>query len=305
MFYLILYFQILSEIFRKLPCQDRCNAKLVCRTWYDACNTTSITSTQKMACFKSRKLLSFMTTLERSKLKWLNVEFRCTSFEPCRKSFWSRVGGRIRSLQFIDCELNSELIGCVGRHCSKLQHLSWEYRNPGESISVVPYRNVPVHHLYPKLISKTPFLSLLTSLHLHIWNVHNLVDMGEDRFLMAVLAKYPNLRTLHVKLLPGRTGSILLPLHEALFKQLLNSRLETLTFVRGRLYLEGDIPHIEQLPINHTLRELRFAVWKCDSKIQSYFVQKFQGLKHLEFCDIFGNEVLQDIWRYQVCSVLG
>lgn len=251
-----------------------------------------------MTCPKAKKLQSFMKTVEQSRLKLLNVEFRCITFESCRKTFWARIGARIRSLQFVDCELNSELMTCMGKHCSKLQHLSWEYRNPCDQNSFFPLNAC---HLYPKLISKTPFLSMLTSLYIHMWNVPNVVNMSEDRFLMAVLSKYPNLRSLHVKLLPGHTGSVLLPFHETLFKQLLNSRLETLTFIRGRLYLEGDIPYIDHLPTNYTLRELTFSVWKCDSKIQSYFVQKFQGLKHLEFCDIYGNEVLQDIWRYQVC----
>lgn len=286
-------------MFGFLSPQDRRNVKLVCKRWYDACNVVSLINSERIIiCPKSTNksnLTDVMKTLTKSKMKFYNLEFRRMRLERTT-SFWRTCGRKILFLHFVDCKLNENTIDKLMTYCINIRHLSWKYLSPNDSFS----KDVEISGcLLKSLISKDAFSKTLSSVEIDMWNINQTSELSVNDFFVQLIRRYPHLQSLHLKLIPGPYGSMLLKINEELFLSWAKSRLRHLCIERGQLFFDADTSSIGKLPANRTLKSLRLVPWRCDPNVQLCFVQKFLGLKYLEFTDIGDDIVLQNIWQNQ------
>ncbi len=308
---------MLSEVFSFLSPAERRTVKLVCSRWYDACNIVPFIHEEKMVIgagnrvSKTVLISRALRTLKKSKLKYFNLEFRRIPFENFSffgqkivprelkypVSFWEKCGNKIMFLHFVDCVLSEDIIKKLMTHCNNLRHLSWKYLSSNDDLLVGMERS---GNLLKSLISKHDFVNTLSSLDLDIWNLKRVTQTNESEFFLQLLHKFPNLRNLQLKLIPSTSGSVIISVNEELLMVLVNSRLENLSIERGQMTFDAELSVLTRVPINRTLRRLRLAMWKCGKNIQLCFVLKFKSLRNLEFTEISGDTILQNIWKNQV-----
>ncbi len=304
-YWFFVHFQVLSEVFSFLNPPERRIVKSVCHWWYNACNIVPFIREEKMFIDAysrvSENILTsgVLRTLEKSKLKYLNLEFRHIQFENitflCQKivppepkysvSFWEKCGNKIMFLHFVDCILNEDVTKKLIMHCNNLRHLSWKYC----------FGDLP-----RSLILKNDIVNTLSSLDLDTWNLKRVAQTNASKFFLQLLRKFSNLRNLQLKLIPGSFGSGVISVNEELLMALVESRLENLSIEGGMMPFDEELSVLTRVPINQKLRRLRLDIWRCDKNLQLCFILKFKSLQNLEFSEIFDDTILQSIWENQV-----
>ncbi len=291
-------FQVLSKVFSFLTPPERRIVKLVCNRWYDACNIVPFIREEKMVIDAFQRVSETIIIsravriLEKSKLKYFNLEFRNIGQKmvpqglECSVSFWEKCGNKVLFLHFVSCVLDEVAIKKLTTHCNNLRHLSWKDCS-GD--------------LFESLISKNGFVDTLSSLNLNTRRLIRVSQLNANIFLLQLLQKFSSLRNLQLKLFPECLGSdtSVISVNEELLMALVQSRLENLSIKGGMMSFDAEMSVLTRVPINRTLRHLRLKMWKSDKNVQLCFVLKFKGLQKLEFSEM-DDTILQNICENQV-----
>lgn len=123
---------MLGYIFKLLCLKDRKNVRLVCRNWYDACNTQTIQSKEKIyiGSLHMDELEPVIRTLFQCRRKCFNFEFCGLDFKrKPRALFWKKCGSRVQTLQLTRCKMSVHAFLCIVKYCSELQTLRLDFND--------------------------------------------------------------------------------------------------------------------------------------------------------------------------------
>ena len=116
-------FQVLPNIFKFLPIDDRKNVRLTCHEWNDACNNLGIIMCEKFV-FHRGNVAHMKACFTKCKILRSNLEFYGLSLQHIPSIVWKYAGARIKSLFICDCELDDDTMGDIIFYCSDLTSLS-------------------------------------------------------------------------------------------------------------------------------------------------------------------------------------
>lgn len=119
-------FQILPQIFKFLSTNERKIVKLVCKSWFEACNVFSLLNDELITCLGIYQLSDTYELLNRSQRRFLFLEFEHVEFNN-DSSFWENNGYKIRSICFANCNFLNGTLGKIIIYCVSLMHLSFRF----------------------------------------------------------------------------------------------------------------------------------------------------------------------------------
>lgn len=120
----LIFFQILTEIFKFLDLRDRKSARLVCKKWNEILLQRVFRKRQVFYIPRWYNLRLVAAVLENCSYEKVALKFvlgKWDSSDSDPRYFWQTVGNKIESIYFDRCECDVESLPFIFKHCVNLE----------------------------------------------------------------------------------------------------------------------------------------------------------------------------------------